>query len=288
MVECEPGQRPFRLVDDLSMHFFTSEAPCGDASMDLLMRSKAPEDAIPWDTPNAIEGDVEAPSLPGRANFGLLGALRRKPARADAEPSLSKSCSDKLTIKQVTSVLSFPTDMFFERSPSAFIKTLIVPYEQFHEESYKRAFSPTGRAKFENIKGTTYFDVHQLPPYFNDFSFRKEAGSRKASNISTLWIKGPGDAGRSQTEILLNGVKQGYKQTSDDTRKQSLICRKQMAELGRAIQEKLGPDDSVRLRTSYCSVKDSEIRRDIISRKDAARLVLGTWIRNTGDEAWSI
>jgi tRNA-specific adenosine deaminase 1 len=287
-VDQEPGKRPFRLADDLSIHFFTSEAPCGDASMDLLMQSKAPEDAIPWDTSHALQVDVEAPSLPGRADFGLLGVIRRKPARADAQSSLSKSCSDKLAIKQVTSILSFPADMFFEVSPTAFVKTLVVPHDQFHEAGYRRAFSPAGRAKFGDISRTTYFDVHPLPPHFKSFEFRKNSEPQKTSNISTVWIRASGNASESHIEILLNGVKQGYKQLSDDGRKQSLVCRQQMVEVGYAMQEQLSPALPATLATSYGSAKDSELRRDVISRKHAARSVLGTWIRNIGDEAWSI
>ena len=98
---------PLRLKDDMALHFFTTEAPCGDASMEILTRSMPSDATAPWE----VDGNA-APSLQGRGHFSLLGHVRRKPARGDAEASLSKSCTDKLAVKQLTSILSFPVRNF--------------------------------------------------------------------------------------------------------------------------------------------------------------------------------
>ncbi len=54
---------------------YCSEAPCGDASMELVM--EAQEDATPWAVSVPDEGI--ASGLLGRGSFSQLGIVRRKP-----------------------------------------------------------------------------------------------------------------------------------------------------------------------------------------------------------------
>jgi tRNA-specific adenosine deaminase 1 len=73
-------QQPFALRDDISIHFYSSEAPCGDASMELTMLAQ--EDATPWDRiMSTTEPDLNTiePALKGRGFFSELGVVRRKP-----------------------------------------------------------------------------------------------------------------------------------------------------------------------------------------------------------------
>lgn len=70
------GVQPFALCENLKIFMYCSEAPCGDASMELVM--EAQDDATPWpvtETP-ILE---QIPMLKGRANFSELGIVRRKP-----------------------------------------------------------------------------------------------------------------------------------------------------------------------------------------------------------------
>ena len=71
----KPYVQPFIIRHDLRFHMYSSEAPCGDASMELVM--EAQEDATPW--PIDVSSDDQFFSLPGRANFSKLGVVRRKP-----------------------------------------------------------------------------------------------------------------------------------------------------------------------------------------------------------------
>src|SRR5579871_3827988 len=115
----EKSPQPFTIKDNVSIHMYCSEAPCGDASMELVMQAQ--EDATPWELPQLPQGHSEgvlnssAAEMKGRGHFSELGIVRRKPgkfnpsclcttltnflARSDAPLSLSKSCSDKLTLK---------------------------------------------------------------------------------------------------------------------------------------------------------------------------------------------
>ncbi|KAI0019071.1 adenosine deaminase/editase [Xylariomycetidae sp. FL0641] len=128
--------QPFAWREDVSLHMYCSEAPCGDASMELTMAAQ--EDATPW----ALPGDTSSPShpsLPGRGYFQSLGIVRRKPGRGDALPTLSKSCSDKLSLKQATSLLNTLASLLVCPS-AAYLRTLILPESQFSAAGCARAF----------------------------------------------------------------------------------------------------------------------------------------------------
>lgn len=79
--DCHEHERPqpFTLRDELKLHMYCSEAPCGDASMELTM--SAQEDATPWPEPagSATESNPEETELLGRGYFSQLGIVRRKP-----------------------------------------------------------------------------------------------------------------------------------------------------------------------------------------------------------------
>lgn len=147
--------QPFAWKDDYQLHMYCSEAPCGDASMELVMAAQ--EDATPWDVPPATVDDAAATTtttpttappdpgtLPGRAFFSRLGVVRRKPARPDAPPTLSKSCSDKLALKQCASLLSSPAALLVDPR-RVYLRTLVLPASRYSEPACRRAFSAGGR-----------------------------------------------------------------------------------------------------------------------------------------------
>ena len=77
--------QPFTLHDDLEIYMYSSEAPCGDASMELTMRAQ--EDATPWPVARRPVDAVGVPSLHGRGFFSELGAVRCKPGIFSRGPS---------------------------------------------------------------------------------------------------------------------------------------------------------------------------------------------------------
>ncbi|KAI1766764.1 adenosine deaminase/editase [Hypoxylon sp. FL1150] len=144
--------QPFTWRNEFRLHMYCSEAPCGDASMELIMASQ--EDATPWDVPplpistaNTTSSPFSSsskPTLPGRAFFSHLGVVRRKPARADAPPTLSKSCSDKLALRQCTSLLSSPVALLVDPR-HVYLQTLVLPASRYSEDACRRAFAAEGR-----------------------------------------------------------------------------------------------------------------------------------------------
>lgn len=72
------GLQPFAIHEDVKIHMYCSEAPCGDASMELTMNAQ--QDPTPWTLP-ARRSEQEDPIslLNGRSYFSELGVVRRKP-----------------------------------------------------------------------------------------------------------------------------------------------------------------------------------------------------------------
>ncbi|KIW16019.1 hypothetical protein PV08_06070 [Exophiala spinifera] len=296
---------PLKLQQDISIHFFTTEAPCGDASMEILIKSMGPGETEPW----PVE-DTALKTLQGRGHFSLLGYVRRKPARADADQSHSKSCTDKLTVKQFTSVLSFPTDLFIQRTENAYIRTLIVYRDQYDSTGYERAFGRSGR--LSNVCSLDHpFRIDPLPEDFPRFMYdRANTDSdheckAKVTNISALWIRCAGTAAATAAdvvEVLMNGVKSGFKQWDQRPTKASIVSRYKLWQLAHSMlpfirdEEELhrphhqawadGLSQSLSAET-YAAAKSTILRADRITLKNGTTDALGNWENNDGDYSWN-
>ncbi|KAK4140225.1 adenosine deaminase/editase [Dichotomopilus funicola] len=310
-------QQPFTWREELILHMYCSEAPCGDASMELIMSSQ--DDATPWDIPPPPQppSPSQSPSPPpqtpsptpllGRGYFSQLGIVRRKPSRADAPPTLSKSCSDKLALKQCTSLLNSLVSLFVSPE-NVYLATLVLPASQFSEEGCRRCFGEGGRmagvvvveGRARDWEGGGYgfwpFRVEVVSGGEFGFSRRgieeaaaaaaaadgDEGGSKVkmvASNLAVAWT-----AGGEVEEGLIGGVLQGRK--AFDLKGASLTSRRRMWEAAVEVAEMMGDEGILReLRTErYDGVKESaslEARRRV---KETVRgEALKGWIRNTGD-----
>ncbi|KAI0552278.1 adenosine deaminase/editase [Xylaria curta] len=267
--------QPFAWREDVLLHMYCSEAPCGDASMELTMASQA--DATPWaipsqETPTTVEPET---LLPGRAYFSQLGIVRRKPSRGDAPPTLSKSCSDKLSLHQCTSLLSSVTSLLV--SPEhAYISTLILPAAQYSASGCRRAFSDglhqnedaSSRQEARMAPLTTQtqgasgyafrpFSVEttdlefvfsrrftadpippSCPPSPTNSNLNPTAPRIKItpSNISTAHTSS------HRTETTLNGVLQGRKASAADIRGASFASRRRLWSLAVEVADLLKSD----------------------------------------------
>lgn len=293
------GLQPFTLKESLKIHIYCSEAPCGDASMELIM--SAQEDSTPWPflDEGLEEGSVSG-TLNGRGYFSQLGRVRRKPcklktlgtsfytngpiARPDSPPTLSKSCSDKLSLKQCTSLLSSLASLLISPE-NVYINKLILPSSQHVPAACERAFSATGRMK--PVAGKQWAGGYRYHPFKigttkREFRFSRRSAdtvspSQKGCNISTLWTT------RSH-ETLIGGVLQGRKQI--DPMGGTSVCR---VKAWRAVLETaalLGIPALVRALSSldYAELKDTDLLQDCGRVKAETReLALAGWIPNVGD-----
>lgn len=265
--------------------------------MELLIRSKSSEDALPWLSVSPTPKEHAAPLLLGRGYFSQLGVVRRKPARGDAEATRSKSCTDKLALKQFTGLLSFPADTLIARTPNSFIKSLVTYQDQYDQAGYERAFGPKGRLQ-PLANEARFFTVSALPSSSTRFAFEKNSKDAplRASNVSALWIRGSGSSSNDTIEVLLNGVKQGFKQFEERPGKESAICRKQMWSLSVRIESLLAsthqnnstaPRSDEQPPRTYRGAKDYVARQDKRQLKASVTQTLTGWVPNTGDEDWS-
>lgn len=280
------ASKPFGINPRVKLHMYCSEAPCGDASMELTMAAQ--DDASPWDQPETMPKDSS--DLPGRAYFSQLGIVRRKPARGDAQPTLSKSCSDKLSLKQCTSLLSSLASLFIEVE-NAYIDTLVLPASQFSETACQRAFSATGRmSKLANKQwGEGYafkpFNIETTTVEFeySKLSVKARSDSISASNIAAAWSLS------GVEESILGGVLQGRKPFS--LKGASAMSRKMMWSAASDLAEKVPdyPHISEDLSShTYKEVKDGPLlaeRRKV--KSDVRGTALSGWIRSNGDESFT-
>ncbi|KIE00272.1 Adenosine deaminase/editase, partial [Metarhizium majus ARSEF 297] len=307
--------KPFRIRDGLKLHMYCSEAPCGDASMELIMAAQ--DDASPWDippSPATTESDATAASLPGRAYFSQLGVVRRKPARGDAPPTLSKSCSDKITLKQCTSLLSSLTSLFVDTS-SAYIDTLVLPGSQYSATGCQRAFSE----RVNNLMNVSWPGGYQFRPFTVETTDEEFELSRKKtrerseniapSNIAAAWSVelsrkkirerseniAPSNiaAAWSATgveETILGGVIQGRKPF--DVKGASKMSRRQLWLAAREVSNSLNGYGGIRRLLSsktYQDVKNGDLLADRRHVKQHVRTTaLAGWIPNLGDSNFSI
>ncbi|KAH6888087.1 adenosine deaminase/editase [Thelonectria olida] len=286
------GPKPFEIRDDVKLHMYCSEAPCGDASMELTMAAQ--EDASPWQTPTSVSSDTEIKNgmLPGRAYFDQLGIVRRKPARGDAPPTMSKSCSDKIALKQCTSLLSSLTSIFIDPE-NAYIHSLILPESQYSATACRRAFSADGRMK--PVVGRRWPGGYSFKPFVmettdQEFEYSKitvQARSDKisASNLAAAWSRSGFE------ETILGGVMQGRKPFIP--KGASRTSRRRMWESASDLSNELGKEHSsisVHLKSrTYQDIKSGPLLEERRRVKDDTReAALTGWIKNDGGSDFGI
>lgn len=255
---------PFEIHSDVKIYMYSTCAPCGDCSMELCMAEQ--EDATPWVVQPAADEEIDQQILlDGRAHFSILGAVRRKPSRADAEPTLSKSCSDKLALRQVTSLLSYPASLLIAPTSSAYITALVLPEEEISQAGCERAFGdgPTGRmrALVDQTSNAEVeyrfrpFEISSVPmdvvkPRWPFGKYRSDVAreASKPGNISAVWIATASSLEPYQVsdmsridynprispestavvECIIGGAKQGSKLKSMSLRGASVLSRVKM------------------------------------------------------------
>ncbi|KAJ5774380.1 hypothetical protein N7457_009276 [Penicillium paradoxum] len=184
---------PFELQPDIKIYMYCTCAPCGDASMELCMAAQA--DATPWEVlqqepPPSTSQDAEFPAeqtlLDGRAHFSLLGVVRRKPARMDAESTRSKSCSDKLALRQVSSLLSCETSRLVAPTENAYLAGLVLPADEISQVGCDRSFGENGR--MQALKGRTWPGKTELKESTTGYRFHPfQVLSVPVEEVAALW-----------------------------------------------------------------------------------------------------
>lgn len=298
---------PFELQDNVELHMYCSEAPCGDASMELVMREQ--EDDRPWNraphaplpeersTTNREGGDA----MLGRGHFDRLGIVRRKPARPDAPVTLSKSCSDKLAVKQCTGLLSGLTAKLLS-TERTWLGTLTLPEGRVVDSAVERAFEPTGRIAPLANEGVQQkwralgyeYKPFQVLKTSKNFEYSKQQHTLETdSEADVTAIPVPSNLATLVTthdrEILVNGVLQGRRQ--DDPRGTSSFSRRSAWEAVTDLESSItalgvGSGPGNRFSGTYGEAKRLDGRESV--KGDVRDLALEGWRRNEGDDEWTL
>jgi tRNA-specific adenosine deaminase 1 len=261
--------------------------------MELTMAAQ--EDATPWEIPSqspSTTPNPDEPILHGRSYFSALGLVRRKPARPDAPPTLSKSCSDKLTLKQSTSLLSSITSLLISPQ-NCYIHSLVIPSSQYSDVACQRAFSSSGRLRALARKDKEWEGGYKFQPFKVYVTEKEFVHSRRQtlqpgekiipSNISSFSTARP-----ALMETLIGGTLQGRKQFSP--RGSSLTTKSSIWALALKIATLVSVPAIERcLRVeSYAAVKESQLLEGRRIVKRDVRHVLGNWVRNEGGEGFDL
>jgi tRNA-specific adenosine deaminase 1 len=264
--------------------------------MELTMADQ--EDSSPWEIPSAAGPEVADEDatprrlLSGRAYFSRLGIVRRKPARADAPPTMSKSCSDKLALKQCTSLLSSLL-AFFVHPEGVYLSSLILPQTRYSRSACERSFSVQGRMK--SLDGMCWGGGYKFAPFEVDTTAKEYSYSKTsimnltdkvaASNLAVSWST----AGLE--ESIVGGVLQGRKPF--EIGGASLVSRRRMWMLAIEVANQLGDlYTNLQCRLAmpiYEDLKQSELLaiRNAV-KKDVRSEALAGWIRSSGDDCFGI
>ena len=301
------GTAAFELGRGVHLHMYCSACPCGDASMELTMAAQA--DATPWPTPStAASSDDEEAGLPGRGYFSRLGIVRRKPSRPDAPTTWSKSCTDKLAMKQFTGVLSALTSLLIQADGRTWLRSFIIPETELVASAVARAWGPMGRLCHASLpvmeaedQGYGYrpFEVRMTSRVFE---FAKSAEAASGSNLSALFVApalvSSSDLGIScepRLEVLINGVLQGRKQFDPEGRGASSVSRRRMWETVQDIHATMkgscygesGAEAGTRMTYEQMRAGSETGDRAEVKRFVRATVLKG-WKRNEGDESWAM
>lgn len=256
--------------------------------MEITMAAQ--EDSTPWQEPSLLpnsNGDI--PTLHGRGYFSALGAVRRKPSRPDAPLTLSKSCSDKISAKQATSLLSSVASLLISPQ-NCYIESLTLPESQYSQVACTRAFSSIGRLAPLNDK--QWGDGYSFKPFTIHTTSREFVHSRRQSlnpkevlvpsNIASLWTP-------KASETIIGGTQQGRKQFS--IKGASSVCKRRTWMLAITIADALYSSSPETLRSlkvdRYTQMKNGDLLKKRREVKGDVRGTLKGWQQNDDIEDWA-
>ncbi|SMN18043.1 similar to Saccharomyces cerevisiae YGL243W TAD1 tRNA-specific adenosine deaminase, deaminates adenosine-37 to inosine in tRNA-Ala [Maudiozyma saulgeensis] len=186
---------------------YISRVPCGDASMDTIESQDDTSESYEILDENKMQYLDERNNtiLRGRLNFSKKGVVRSKPGRYDSQITLSKSCSDKLCTKQVTSLLNCLTYELL--SKPLYLDYILIPsLTRTDLIGLKRCFQDRlgGTSNEEQSHKPKKFKIENCDEKFLDDKQSKDETPSAMSSIKLYY-----DKSNVQEQAILNGVKNG-------------------------------------------------------------------------------
>ncbi|CAM9024747.1 hypothetical protein WICANDRAFT_97105 [Wickerhamomyces anomalus NRRL Y-366-8] len=251
----------FNLKDGIEFGMYVSEPPCGDASLELLIDENDEE----WRTHTELAGGV----LRGRENYTLKGRVRTKPGRRDSPMTLSKSCSDKLAVKQFTSILNGVTSSFVHPK-GCYLKYLVIPEDKVDMPAMERCFHD--RFNPHPINHMYTLNRLKILTTKETHSFAKEQSNQPPSNTSLIYVPK-----YNFNESIVNSVKEGYYTKRKSVRKngESELSRYKL------FQESQSLSGGFKARSYFeWKLTNKEYRK----AKEIAKEAIGAWCCTATDD----
>ncbi|ABN68549.2 predicted protein [Scheffersomyces stipitis CBS 6054] len=266
----------FRLKNEVKLGLVVTEPPCGDASMGYLVEGQ--EDKEPWKDERKEYQENQLPVKRrklkdisrGRGHFDKLGIVRTKPGRSDSQITLSKSCSDKLCIRQLTGITNSLSSTLFPEK--IYLDYLILQKDKFLDDDVKRCFATRfadqlePEARFRRLQTITYkkdaYDFHKPES--------KDSSNYSPSPLSLLYV-----VPYKMVQVLQNGVRNGSFVKGKPPRKggESFICNRQLYKQLQAVRDVKG--------NNYIEFKNSLTERNLC--KQMATSILHNWTPTSSD-----
>ena len=256
--------RSYAIRDNWELALYISTLPCGDASMELLTADEDGATIQDDDPIQFIDPSIKS-IVRGRLNYSKRGIVRTKPGRFDSQITLSKSCSDKLCMKQSTSILNSMTWSLMEKP--IYLKYLVCTSGQ---DCLEKSFH-------ERITGDNFVPL-QFLRCSEGFVDAKQTDEEQPSSMSSvkLFIS----KRNVVEEAILNGVKNGfYTKRSKPLRKNCapIVSRYDQWQIYKRIKTDL-PD------MSYLKFKASNTQRNDLLCNTRDRLSPEGWINTFRDD----
>lgn len=256
----------------VSIVMYVSEPPCGDASMTVLSKGLKDNWTEPLQIVNGEPNNNNGP-VRGRDHVFKVGLVRTKPGRRDSPITYSKSCSDKLALRQGTSMLlGLVSERIIDPS-NVYLSTLVIGNNCNYQDTH-RAFTIRMKSAAGLQFGPyscNFFDIVRTASNEPDFPDAKTEGAVPCPH-SIVYVaqKNIGE------EAILGGVKMGAKPFTG--KGESSVCRNQIWKSVAALVD----DDN---NHSYIQAKYS-LDRNLMKNRIYKELcgASGEWVPTKSDD----
>ncbi|KAL5641162.1 hypothetical protein ACGC1H_001594 [Rhizoctonia solani] len=219
-----------KLREGVEVWMYISTLPCGDASTSALAINQ-PAEMAALKAVSPMPQPEKGTTARGRNNYNALGWLRTKPARADAPPTRSHSCSDKIAL---WSLVGFQGALLYQLMGPLFLSGLVIGdvLGQFSDADVVKIVGDCRRALVERLRPLP--DGVQVPYelriLFTSIPFPHARSQIPESHVvsdpeSHIWI-GPSKTSPSISETIVNGFRRGIgPKRYHNPRFQPILCK---------------------------------------------------------------
>ncbi|KAJ2911064.1 hypothetical protein GGI21_000233 [Coemansia aciculifera] len=231
LFERQPDSSRYRLAKHLRVHLYTSQCPCGDATVESLKTAEDDDTADDESGPShskrrRIDGEGDG-VIRGHQSFSSLGTLRLKPGRADSIPTLSMSCSDKIAR---WNALGIQGGLLSRLIDPIYLCSIVVG-DLYSHSSIDRAINQRVARALTDKQLPSGYSANQCAIYKTTVEFERSQSAMKSANDSLVaknevvtadasiyWFRGA-----TSSVALVNGQRQGAKIQRDKCQMQKLL-----------------------------------------------------------------